>query len=112
MSLLNYQQVNVVLEIDPSGDLMRSLMTIFETDMPNHIESLKEAITALNLENIKNISHLIKSSSLNIGAAELANIAESIEAALKPGIADYQKLENCYKETVQDLRGYIKSLNI
>lgn len=112
MSLLNYQQVNVVLEIDPSGDLMRSLMNIFETDMPVHIESLKGAIIDLNHDNIKKISHLIKSSSLNIGAAELANIAESIEHKSDADIEDYKKLETCYKETVRDLRGYIKSLNV
>ncbi len=112
MSLLNYQQVNVVLEIDPSGDLIRSLMNIFETDMPKHLQSLKEAIDELSYDNIKKVSHLIKSSSLNIGAAELANIAESIEQSSDVQLNQFEKLEQCFEETVRDLRGYIKNLDV
>lgn len=109
--LISENQIKTIFEIDHSGELFRKLLDIFETDIPRFILDLESALKAEQYEIAKKISHSIKSSSLNMGATELANIAGSFETsadlnkAYNPNlIIEFQK---CFQLTVTELRGYL-----
>lgn len=110
--LLSESQIKVIFEIDHTGELFRKLLDIFETDIPPHIADLDTALKAEQCENAKKISHSIKSSSLNMGAAELASVVSNFEASanLRNGYdpASIVELQKCFQRTVTELRGYLK----
>lgn len=109
--LTNDKQVKTIFEIDHSGELFRKLLDIFETDIPLYILDLEKALKAEQFEIAKKLSHSIKSSSLNMGATELANVAGSFETSAElnsghdPGLI--LEFQTCYQKTVTELRGYL-----
>lgn len=109
--LLSENQIKVIFEIDHTGELFRKLLDIFETDIPPHIIDLETALKAEQYENAKKISHSIKSSSLNMGATELANMVSNSEAStgLKNGYdqAFIAELKKCFERTTMELKSYL-----
>lgn len=111
MALISENQIKTIFEIDRSGELFRRLLNIFETDMPHLILNLENALKREDFTNAKKISHSIKSSSLNMGATELANVAGNLEDSIGMNkshdpavIIEFQK---CFQYTVTELRGYL-----
>ncbi len=111
-TLLNEGQIKTILELDHGGELLERLVNIFETDIPPSIKALEIAINNGQIDSIKKISHSIKSSSLNIGAAELANIAgqlESISDINTNHTTQLDQLRRCFISSIEGLKGYLNS---
>ena len=111
MKIICENQFKTIFEIDRSGELFRRLLNIFESDIPKLILDLENALKREDFSNAKKISHSIKSSSLNMGAAELATVAGDLENNLASNknsemiaIVEFQK---CFQYTVTELRGYL-----
>lgn len=107
MKLLNEDQIKIIFEIDSTGELFSRLLDIFEQDIPTYILDLESALKSNQLDNAKKISHSIKSSSLNIGAAELANRAHEFETAGSINPQTFEQLiefRDCFKYSVKELR--------
>jgi HPt (histidine-containing phosphotransfer) domain-containing protein len=110
MEIINDNQIKTIFEIDRTGELFRRLLVIFETDIPKLLTDLEKAIQTEDHNNAKKISHSIRSSSLNMGATELAAIAGKLEKSdmynhNDPSvIMDFRK---CFEYTVTELRGYL-----
>ncbi|MES2767703.1 MAG: Hpt domain-containing protein [Bdellovibrionota bacterium] len=111
MRLISENQIKTIFEIDRSGELFRRLLNIFETDILNLILDLDSALKREDFLNAKKISHSIRSSSLNMGAAELAIMAGNFEDSTPMNknydsalIIEFQK---CFQYTITELRGYL-----
>lgn len=111
MAILNENQIKTIFEIDRSGDLFRKLLGIFETDVASLILDLEIALKREDYLNAKKISHSIKSSSLNIGAAELSILAGECEDHFDMNknhdplvVVEFQK---CFQYTVAELRVFL-----
>lgn len=111
MTILNENQIKTIFEIDRSGDLFRKLVAIFEIDVAQLILDLESALKREDYMNAKKISHSIKSSSLNMGAAELSIMAGDCEKHFDVNknhdpavIIEFQK---CFQYTVVELRVFL-----
>ncbi len=111
MELISEKQIKIIFEIDRSGDLFRRLVDIFETDIPNLILDLDNALKGEDFSNAKKISHSIRSSSLNMGATELAtmvgNFEDSIEVSKSCDPVLIIEFKKCFQYTITELRGYL-----
>lgn len=113
MALLNETQIKTIFEIDRTGELFTRLLGIFEFDMPNLILDLESNLKSAQFVNAKKISHSIKSSSLNMGAAELASIASNLEDSISQNNIHQDglviELRKCFEYSVTELRKYLDS---
>ena len=111
MKIICENQIKTIFEIDRSGELFRRLLNIFEIDIPLLVLDLESALKRQDFSNAKKISHSIKSSSLNMGAAELATVAGELEINLDSNknleIVDTVKIKKCFQYTVAELRGHL-----
>lgn len=111
MAIINENQIKTIFEIDRSGELFRKLLEIFESDIAQLILDLESALKREDYLNAKKISHSIKSSSLNMGAAELSMMASECEKYFDMNknhdssvVVEFQK---CFQYSVTDLRGFL-----
>jgi HPt (histidine-containing phosphotransfer) domain-containing protein len=110
MAIINESQIKTIFEIDRSGELFRRLLIIFETDIPLLLLDLEKSIQTEDYNNAKKISHSIKSTSLNMGAIELAEMAGELEGgdmykSHDPALV--MDLKKCFEYSVIELRGYL-----
>jgi len=111
VAIINENQIKTIFEIDKSGELFRKLVGIFEMDVAQLILDLESALKREDYSNAKKISHSIKSSSLNMGAAELSILASESEKHFDVNknhdplvVMEFQK---CFQYTVTELNGFL-----
>lgn len=110
MAIVSETQIKTIFEIDRTGELFRRLLAIFETDIAKHLLDLEDAFQKEDYNNAKKISHSIKSSSLNMGATDLAIAAAEIENGDLYNSHDLtlvMDLKKCFEYSVTELRGYL-----
>lgn len=100
--LVDKEQIDNLKELFSDGfsDFIQTYFNDFETKE----KDLVVAINASELDNAKKIAHILKGSSLNIGAIGLAKICSKIEADCKLGkveeiLQGYQGLKETYPKT-------------
>ena len=65
--------------LDSDGDLLKRVIDIFLRDAPVAIEKLSQAIQSAKAESIQQLAHALKSSSGNMGATRIRELAQRLE---------------------------------
>lgn len=68
--------------IGNDNDIAISLFSIFETTFEEYLNNLKYAFNEKNITKIKNVTHMIKGATGNIGAERLSQIAENLQKSV------------------------------
>ncbi len=100
--------VQELLEI--MGDGFSDLVQVYFDDTPKLLKRLREAGSCRDLDTIADITHSLKSSSANVGALPLAELARHAESDAKAGRGDRleslpQHLENEYQRVLAAFAG-------
>jgi TMAO reductase system sensor TorS len=66
-------------------ELVLELLDVFRHDVPMQLAALREAIAAGDARSVQMLAHTVKGGSRNIGAVQLAEYCQSLEAAAKGG---------------------------
>ncbi len=109
--LLDEKRVSELRELGDGDDcLLLELVEMFLRDGPERILTLRAALAAQDANAVQMISHALKGSSRNIGAAKFADYCQTLEAAAKAdnianagGIADaieaeFAKVHSTFQE--------------
>ncbi|MBW8184248.1 response regulator [Shewanella sp. NR704-98] len=94
--------------------LFNSILHLFNEDMPSRMEALEHAITADNLDAIRQVSHTVKGVAANVGGELLKEKAAIIELAAKQGELSKAKAEHpalilAYQELKQEIDKFQQS---
>ena len=84
--LLNEEKVNALLELDDSGEVLKELIDLFLSNTSQKLLSLAQSPGVR--ESNKRIAHELRSSSANLGADALSQMASDLEYL--PESSDYQ----------------------
>ncbi len=67
------------LDDDDDPDFLGELIEIYLSDAPQHLETMKEAISLGDADSLKLASHTLKSSSANLGAVCFSEVCKELE---------------------------------
>ena len=67
------------LDDDDDPDFLGELIGIYLSDAPQHLETMKEAISLGDADSLKLASHTLKSSSANLGALSFSEVCKELE---------------------------------
>jgi PAS domain S-box-containing protein len=70
---------------DVGEEVLPTMLEVYFKEVDNRCKQIKQAMTALDIETMREQAHALKSSSGALGAANLRDIAEKIEYACKQG---------------------------
>ncbi|MEJ7849046.1 MAG: PAS domain S-box protein [Pyrinomonadaceae bacterium] len=87
-------------------DFVTEIIDLFLEDAALQLNQLRAALAANDSEERKRLAHLIKGSSANVGAEEMARLLDDIEHReinVADGRTAYEKLENEFKRVKADL---------
>lgn len=70
------------------GDKVNHIVGVYLEDVPKNIQSMKVALVQQDFETVGRFAHSLKSSSANVGAMRLSQLAESIEQSIKQRTMD------------------------
>jgi len=93
---------------DGDTELMKELVDIFKTQVPEYVQEFKEALAENNFDALSKIAHKSKSSIAIMGLSDLASTLGQFEIEAKDGtasdkyesyIADFEK--ECYEALEQ-----------
>ncbi|MBK7613870.1 MAG: Hpt domain-containing protein [Vitreoscilla sp.] len=94
---LNATSLGALRALDPSGGgaFLRRVLETYLRSMDKHLDALRAARAASDLNGLRAVAHTLKSSSSSIGALAFAASSAELEAALRerieasaPGVAD------------------------
>jgi signal transduction histidine kinase/DNA-binding NarL/FixJ family response regulator len=90
------------------GSLFAELLSLFKTNSPGHLKKIETAIRSKNAELLGKEAHYLKSSSANLGAAEMSDVCRKLEMIAENGSLDDaaelgQKLQVLFTEACQEL---------
>jgi CheY-like chemotaxis protein len=71
--------------VENDEDLAREILTIFQSDVPAHEQSLRLAVEAKSADEVRKYAHAFKGMLANLAAASAAAIASNLEQAAKSG---------------------------
>jgi HPt (histidine-containing phosphotransfer) domain-containing protein len=73
------------LETSDNPDLLTRIIDAYLDDTPKLIEKIKQALDADDMFEVAKAAHTLKSSSANVGAAELSDRCKQLEASARRG---------------------------
>lgn len=94
------------------GDkLMNQIIEIYLNDTPAKVDIAMQAVEANDLDKIADIVHSLKSSSGNVGAMNLSQLANKIEVDIRTGnrqnvLADVKELKKIYDSVIIELKEF------
>ena len=74
-----WNQAELLARVDNDGELVRELLALFKEDFPRTVRSLEAAVSSEDLKNSGSLSHTLKGTLSNLGAARAAAAAASLE---------------------------------
>jgi HPt (histidine-containing phosphotransfer) domain-containing protein len=104
-----------LMEVDPSGDLLRQMQGFFASLPPERFSGADEALELRDHQTLKGRLHALKNSFLNVGALGVAQecqdlenrVDESTEEEIRNGLA---ALKNRYSEVKIELGEVVTTL--
>jgi HPt (histidine-containing phosphotransfer) domain-containing protein len=72
-------KIDTMLSYDPSKQLLKELVKIFNVEVPDKMNLIKNEFTAKNFPELSKLAHRIRSTSLNLGTTRLAEIFKRLE---------------------------------
>jgi HPt (histidine-containing phosphotransfer) domain-containing protein len=110
-SILNPDAIRALRDLSPEGDseFLRELISIYLEDTPKQMAKLEHAIASQDAGLVVHAAHTIKGSSGNFGAADLARLAQEIEAHgkskdLAAAAAALPEFKNAFAQVVAALK--------
>jgi len=96
------------------GEQVKHIVSVYLEDVPLTFQHLRAALNNLEYETIGRLAHSLKSSSANIGAPLVAQLAAKLEQSMKDGLTDkpeiseaINNLENAFRQVRPMLIKYI-----
>jgi HPt (histidine-containing phosphotransfer) domain-containing protein len=113
--VLDQKALGQIMEVgDGEVGLLEELLGMFESDQPQRLDKLWEAVNSGDLGTIRDISHAIKGSAGTMGASRLRAAAAMLEAyglgrlAASPEVL-FKLLASAYDEARQAIGAYIEN---
>ena len=78
---LDMQQVDELLGLDDTGEVLADFIQMYTTQAPQRIAELGRALQQRDLKRVAQVAHSLKGASGNLGAIAVAAVAQRIEAA-------------------------------
>lgn len=97
---LNPEKIQELRELDDEGEVLKELIDLFVPSTEKKITRLLEAKTHPDAALIKAIAHEMRSSSANVGAEHLSELAKTLE---------YLPLDSSYQETFSKIADEMKN---
>lgn len=91
-----------------SEQMVQTVIGMFVSTTPDSMKELEEHFANRSSEDLKNIAHKVKSSFLTLGASEIAEKLQQIEASASKGELDY--LESLVGEVLMEADAIIQEL--
>jgi HPt (histidine-containing phosphotransfer) domain-containing protein len=66
---------------DGADDLMVELARLYVDEMPGRVRSLLEEVAARDFDRARELAHLVKGASVDLGADSMADLCRALEAA-------------------------------
>ncbi len=76
------------------GDSLTKIINLYLTDTPNTLQQMQQALNQDDYETVGRLAHSLKSSSANLGALQVSNLAINLEQAINNSETDKSKLES------------------
>ncbi len=72
-------KIEMMLAYDPSQELLKELVKIFNVEVKDKIQLIKKEFEARHFDELSKLAHRIRSTSLNLGTTRLAEIFKRLE---------------------------------
>ena len=72
-------KIREVISYDPKKQLLKELVDIFDVEMDDKINLIKQTYASNQMSEVSKLAHRIRSTSLNLGATRLSEILKRIE---------------------------------
>lgn len=100
-----FDRETLLQRLDGDEELLKEIVEVFLQDTPSRIQSLKDAMSKNDTENIRREAHSLKGAAGSVGAVALQELAAELEALAKSNKPDFarsqklvQKIENSFKK--------------
>lgn len=97
------------------GDGVTRIVSVYVDDFPNNIQVMRKALVSLEYEVVGRIAHSLKSSSANLGAMQIYNLALALEKEINQGLTEevqiaaaINELEQAFQRVQPKLISYIR----
>jgi len=115
MTLIDDVAIEAITSLQKPGkpDLFAKIVTLFEQNSPDLIESIVAAPDNGDADSARAAAHSLKSSSAYLGAVEFSGLCKRIETAARENdltreTEAIEKLPDCFKETIEALQPYLQ----
>lgn len=115
MTLIDDVAIEAITSLQKPGkpDLFAKIVTLFEQNSPDLIESIVAAPDNGDADSARAAAHSLKSSSAYLGAVEFSGLCKRIETAARENdltreIEAIERLPDCFKETIEALQPYLQ----
>jgi HPt (histidine-containing phosphotransfer) domain-containing protein len=112
-SSIDFYKIKDLISIDPSKELLQKLVVIFNVEVQKALTQIKFHIQNQDFLAVSQLSHRMRSTSLNLGATNLGEVFRQLEylnyetASLNEMSSLVAQAENFYALASQDLKQYI-----
>lgn len=105
---IHAKAIEQLRKVELKGDesLLKILVDLYATDSPRHLISIKQSIAAGDLPTLEHAAHILKSSSAQLGALDLADTCRQLEYigkgrySLKDASTLYAKAKQQFSESL------------
>ncbi len=106
---LDMLQIEELLGLDDSGEVLADFIQMYTTQAPQRISEIARALEAGDFKRVMQVAHSLKGASGNLGAIGVADVARRIELAGQAGEADglaplMREIEARYRDAEAALR--------
>ena len=115
MTLIDDVAIEAITSLQKPGkpDLFAKIVTLFEQNSPDLIESIVAAPDNGDADSARAAAHSLKLSSAYLGAVEFSGLCKRIETAARENdltreIEAIERLPDCFKETIEALQPYLQ----
>lgn len=111
--LMDWSRLDELREYDtPDGDVVRSVVTLFVTDVADKLSVLRGSIVQRNAQTLRESAHGLKGSASNLGASAVAELAAQLERAGKAASFEHtgellEQLSAVLEKTVAELNARV-----
>jgi HPt (histidine-containing phosphotransfer) domain-containing protein len=86
MSTLQREALDAIRELGgDTPDLLQQIVHLYLDAAPGLLQQMKAGFASGDLTSVRNAAHTLKSSSANLGAAQLSRMCSQLEAAARAG---------------------------
>ncbi|MCP5245618.1 MAG: response regulator [Burkholderiales bacterium] len=115
-SVINFKQLDQIRELDAShgNELVHKILSTFLENTESLVRQIGHSILYGDAEGLRRTAHALKSSSANIGAEGLSNMAKELESfgrvgELEPATKLQESLEQQYSQVIDEIKKILRN---